>query len=141
MHFSAAHFVASAGACENLHGHNYTVEVYIEGPLNEDEMVLDFRDVKTRTIEICKSLDHRVLLPGESNVIKIRDLDDTVEVRVGDKRYILPRTDCLVLPLAATTAELLAEFIAGKIEIASSHLLRVCVAESEGSVGCFESKE
>ena len=141
MHFSAAHFVASAGACENLHGHNYTVEVYIEGPLNEDGMVLDFRDVKTRTIEICKSLDHRVLLPGESNVIKIRDLDDTVEVRVGDKRYILPRTDCLVLPLAATTAELLAEFIAGKIEITSSHLLRVCVAESEGSVGCFESKE
>ncbi len=141
MHFSAAHFVASAGACENLHGHNYTVEVYIEGPLNEDGMVLDFRDVKTRAIQICRSLDHRVLLPGESNVIKIRDLDDTVEVRVGEKRYILPRTDCLVLPLAATTAELLAEFIAGKIEIASSHLLRVCVAESEGSVGCFESKK
>jgi 6-pyruvoyl-tetrahydropterin synthase len=40
MHFSASHFLRFCGDCEQLHGHNYTVDVFITGPLNEDGMVV-----------------------------------------------------------------------------------------------------
>ena len=46
LHFSSSHFVLGSDGCENLHGHNYTVEITIEGALNKYGMVIDFRDVK-----------------------------------------------------------------------------------------------
>ncbi|MHA1960406.1 MAG: 6-pyruvoyl trahydropterin synthase family protein [Candidatus Thorarchaeota archaeon] len=138
MHFSAAHFVMGASKCENLHGHNYTVEVYVNGPLDGHGMVIDFRDVKEQVLKVCKTLDHKVLLPGTSEVIKVRDLDDAIEVRVEAKRYVLPKSDCLVLPIVATTAELLAEFICCKLEFPDGFRFRVCVDEAIGSTGCFE---
>jgi 6-pyruvoyltetrahydropterin/6-carboxytetrahydropterin synthase len=140
MHFSSAHFVSGIKKCERLHGHNYTVEVFITGPLDVHDMVLDFREVKDHVIKICKYLDHKLLLPAESSKIKVRDLDDTVEIRVDEKRYILPKEDCLILPISATTVEKLAEYIAGRLEVPETHSLRVCVSESPGSVGCYDTK-
>jgi hypothetical protein len=44
-----------------------------------------------------------------------------------------------MLPLDATTAERLAEFIASQIELPDSYNVKVCVSESIGSMGCYES--
>lgn len=140
LHFSAAHFVMGASKAENLHGHNYSVDVYLSGPLDSHGMVIDFRDVKEQVSRVCKSLDHKVLLPGSSEAIKVRDLDDTVEVRVEAKRYVLPKSDCLVLPIVATTVELLAEFIHSKLQYPEEFKAKVCVAEATGSTGCFEKE-
>ena len=41
--FSAAHFITYAGdICERLHGHNYRVQAELEGPLDENQYVIDF---------------------------------------------------------------------------------------------------
>ncbi len=136
--FSVAHFVFSEGRYEPLHGHNYAVRVEISGSLNDSQMVMDFRTVKEQVRRICKGLDHRVLLPGESTIIRLRDLDDAIEVRVEGKRYLLPKEDCTVLPIVATTAELIAEYIAGRLTIPKEYRLKVCVSESPGMWGCFE---
>jgi 6-pyruvoyltetrahydropterin/6-carboxytetrahydropterin synthase len=46
--FAASHFLTKYhGKCENLHGHNYKVIITIEGPIKEDGMVLDFKEVKS----------------------------------------------------------------------------------------------
>lgn len=59
-HFSAAHHLRSYnGKCEKLHGHNWTVEVYVAcKELNKIGMGIDFRDVKTATEAVLKNLDH-----------------------------------------------------------------------------------
>jgi 6-pyruvoyltetrahydropterin/6-carboxytetrahydropterin synthase len=138
MTFSAAHFVMGAEYCESLHGHNYEVDIEIFGELNELGMVLDFRDVKKKVRSLCKTLDHRVLLPGESEVIDVKEKNDSLEVFVRGKRYCFPIEDCVVLPFIATTAELLAEYIALKLEFPDGIKVKVCVSESSGSKGCFE---
>lgn len=58
--FSSAHFLRNyKGKCENLHGHNYKVEVFIIAEkLNNDEMVIDFTELKKITKEILNQLDH-----------------------------------------------------------------------------------
>ena len=141
MSFSAAHFVVGADYYESLHGHNYTVEATVNGPLDTNGMVLDFRDIKKQAVNICSRLDHKVLLPKNSKTITIDETDISYDVRIGGKRYVFPREDCIVLPFPATTAELIAEYIAGELKIQSPYSVKVCVSESLGSTGCYDAKE
>jgi len=140
MSFSAAHFVVGADYCESLHGHNYTVEAIVTGPLDTIGMVLDFRDVKKQAVNVCARLDHKVLLPENSEAITIDKTDISYDVNIGGKRYVFPREDCIVLPFPATTAELIAEYIAGELQFQSNCSVKVCVSESLGSTGCYNTK-
>ena len=62
-HFSAAHHLRDYnGDCENMHGHNWNVEVtagYEE--LKADGIAIDFRELKRVTDEVVSSLDHKDL--------------------------------------------------------------------------------
>ena len=138
MHFSASHFVKSEGEFENLHGHNYYLKIKLTGPMNNEGMVYDFRDVKSMALTICKTLDHKVLLPGESKSIKVTKSEDFIEVNVGEKRYVFPQGDCVIIPTKATTAELLAQYIHDNLDFPEDFSVRVCVSESEGSTGCYK---
>ena len=139
MHFSASHFLRFCGDCEKLHGHNYTVDVIITGPLNEDGMVVDFNEVKEMAVNICKTLDHKVMLPGKSKTISVKDEEGFIEVHVGEKRYVFPAEDCIVIETEATTAELLATYIHGHIKFSSEYKVKICVSESAGSTACYEN--
>jgi len=138
MSFSAAHFVMGSEYCESLHGHNYFVTVEIFGELNDLGMLVDFRDVKKKVRSLCKTLDHRVLLPGESDIIEVSEKGESIEVFVQGKRYCFPIEDCVVLPFIATTAELLAEYVARNLSFPEGVRVKICVSESIGSNGCFE---
>ncbi len=61
--FAAAHRLTMVGAkCENLHGHNWKVEVILQGDrLDEGGVLLDFGVVKTRLREVMATLDHKFL--------------------------------------------------------------------------------
>jgi len=138
MHFSASHFLRFCGDCEHLHGHNYTLEVFITGPLNEDGMVVDFKEVKEEAIRICNTLDHKVMLPGDSSTISIMAENGFIEVKVASKRYVFPEDECIVIPTKATTAELLAKYIHGHLKYTNDYKVQVCVSESTGSTSCYE---
>ena len=61
--FSAAHVLKEIGGkCEDLHGHNFLVEVSVAGDaLNGEDLLIDFRDLKKWTNEILDHLDHKYL--------------------------------------------------------------------------------
>ncbi|MBI3649586.1 MAG: 6-carboxytetrahydropterin synthase QueD [Acidobacteria bacterium] len=61
--FSAAHALRGyRGKCENLHGHNYKVEVYVRGKdLDHIGMLVDFTHLKAVTRQLIRALDHRNL--------------------------------------------------------------------------------
>lgn len=61
--FGAAHRIRDIGGkCENLHGHNWRIEVYVEGPeLGEDGLLIDFKVIKQATGKIIERLDHKFL--------------------------------------------------------------------------------
>jgi 6-pyruvoyl tetrahydropterin synthase/QueD family protein len=111
LRFSSAHFITFGGKCERLHGHNYSVLVELEGTLGEDKLVFDFTILKKLTREICRRLNHRFLLPGYNPHLQIAEQEDAWEIRFGQKRYLFPREDVLVLPIDNSTAERLAEYI------------------------------
>lgn len=61
MSFSSAHALRGyRGKCENTHGHNYRVEVYVRGQeLNEIGLLVDFKDLKEATRRVVNYLDHK----------------------------------------------------------------------------------
>jgi 6-pyruvoyltetrahydropterin/6-carboxytetrahydropterin synthase len=61
--FASAHALRNyKGRCENTHGHNWRVEVLIEGErLDDTGMLVDFIDVKRLMAEIVDRIDHQFL--------------------------------------------------------------------------------
>ena len=66
-YFSAAHRLKKyKGKCENLHGHNWRVEVVISSDvLNSTGMVFDFKEARRLLDKILGSLDHKELNKNE----------------------------------------------------------------------------
>lgn len=113
--FSAAHFITFNGdVCEPLHGHNYRVAADLHGPLDQNSYVMDFIAVRDALQAIVDRLDHRVLLPAHHPTIRVTEqggAEGEVTAVHGARRWVFPRADCVLLPLANTTAELLAAYI------------------------------
>jgi len=61
--FAAAHQIRGIeGGCERLHGHNWKVEVFVSGDkLDENGLLIDFRDMKDKTEALMEELDHQFL--------------------------------------------------------------------------------
>jgi 6-pyruvoyltetrahydropterin/6-carboxytetrahydropterin synthase len=85
-HFSAAHhLVAYPGACAVLHGHNWSIEVYVQGEeLDELGMLVDFKELKRAVSELMNELDHTDLNTHEA----FKDANPTSE-RIA--RYLYKR--------------------------------------------------
>ena len=62
-HFAAAHQLKMvAKKCENLHGHNWKIEVCVAGEtLNDAGVLVDFGELKQNVSEIMTRLDHNFL--------------------------------------------------------------------------------
>jgi 6-pyruvoyltetrahydropterin/6-carboxytetrahydropterin synthase len=146
--FSAAHFITYAGdVCERLHGHNYRVSVEVFGPLDENQYVIDFIALRDELKKITDQLDHRMLLPTKHPLIHVTTRGAEIEAVFAPdgRRWLFPAGDCVLLPVANTTAELLAQYI-GQMLLdalaarpgAGPQRLRVEVDENHGQWGVCE---
>ncbi len=141
--FSSAHFITFAGdICECLHGHNYGLRAEVEGSLDENRYVIDFIAFRDALSELVKQLDHHMLLPTMHPMIHVDEQIDEVTVRFRKKRWVFPREDCMLLPIANTTAEEIAWWIATQLkkELYSQigprlSMLEVAVDENHGQWG------
>jgi 6-pyruvoyltetrahydropterin/6-carboxytetrahydropterin synthase len=149
--FSAAHFITFGGdVCERLHGHNYRVAVEVFGPLDENHYVIDFIALRDELKTITDELDHHMLLPTAHRQIRVTAGNGEVEVvfTPDGRRWVFPLGDCVLLPVANTTAELLADYIGRRLLAAIEQRtgarpdrLRVEVDENHGQWGVCELAE
>ena len=147
--FSAAHFITYGDdVCEPIHGHNYHVAAEVHGPLEENGYVVDFITVRDALQKIVDAIDHRVILPTEHPTIHVAEVHGEEHHEVvathGDRRWVFPRQDCVLLPLANTTAELLAEYIAAQLlealddaKVPTPAGIQVAVDECDGQWGVY----
>lgn len=114
--FSSAHFITFNGnICERLHGHNYRCKCRVIGELDENGYVIDFIALRDTLQKIVGELDHHVLLPTEHPTISLAEEGDEVIARFESKRWVFPKEDCVLMPIANTTAELMAMWIGGQL--------------------------
>jgi 6-pyruvoyltetrahydropterin/6-carboxytetrahydropterin synthase len=112
--FASAHFITFRGhQCEALHGHNYRVGVAVEGAVDSEALfVLDFSVLKRAVRGLVDQIDHKVLLPTQNPKLAFRETGAQIAVDYfGEPKYVFPRSDCALLPIANTTAEMLAQYL------------------------------
>ena len=91
-HFSSAHQLRHyQGKCESLHGHNFTVQVQVQGRELDPKLgiVMDFQELKTLLKEVLAGLDHR----------NLNELPEFVETNPSSEhlaRYIFQRLAALL---------------------------------------------
>ena len=70
--FEMAHQLSDAvtAACyETIHGHSYTVELFLSAPLNDANMVLDFGSLGEFKKWLMDKFDHALLIPAVFNAV------------------------------------------------------------------------
>ena len=139
LKFNAAHFIAYKGFREALHGHNYRVSVEVEGALGPQGYVLDFGIVKDVAKRVCNRLNEKTLIPAHSDCLSIGEDGTQVVLRYEQDEFRIPKSDCLMLPIVHSSAEELAQYLAGEIRrelategIAGITAIEVGVAETPG---------
>jgi 6-pyruvoyltetrahydropterin/6-carboxytetrahydropterin synthase len=100
--------------------------------------------VRAKLLEITKWLDHYMLLPTGHPQIRVEKNGHEVTVTYADRRWIFPSGDCRILPIANTTAELLAAYIGqqllgalGDVAAGLTHI-RIELDECDGQVGIWD---
>jgi 6-pyruvoyltetrahydropterin/6-carboxytetrahydropterin synthase len=111
--FSSAHQLRGyKGKCENLHGHNYKIEIYARGrELDHIGLLVDFGELKDAADEVVAYLDHRninelppfdeELNPSAENLA--RYILERVASRVGDERVRVYKVRCFETPTSVAT--------------------------------------
>lgn len=145
--FASAHFITFRGhQCESLHGHNYRVGVAVEGAVDAECLfVLDFSVLKQITRRLVDEIDHKVLLPTLNPKLAYREDGDRIAVDYfGKPTYVFPRSDCALLEIQNSTAEMLAQYLGTRVRdelVASGYthltLLELEVEENYGQSATF----
>ena len=150
--FSAGHFITlTDDICEAAHGHNWTVSCLISGTPDRHGMVIDFIFLRDTLTEIISKLDHCMLLPTENSFLQVtmqtEQGQEEVLVKFGERRWVFPADECRLLPLANTTAELLAKWIGNELiqalkrnDYSQTRNIRIEVDECLGQSAFWENK-
>ena len=113
--FSSAHQLRGyRGKCENLHGHNYRIEIFARGrELDNIGLLVDFGELKAAADEVVNYLDHRninelppfdvELNPSAENLA--RYILERVAARVSDERVEVYKVRCYETPTSVATYE------------------------------------
>ena len=129
MSFSAAHVLPTDTKCGRLHGHNWKVEVGIEGKIKEGGVVIDFCDVKL----VIADLDHKIILRKSYSEEAITH-SNSLKYRINGKIYIFPTEDVIFIS-DEPTCENIARLIWRRLDklVSSPKVIEVKVWESEYS--------
>ncbi|MEP6925132.1 MAG: 6-carboxytetrahydropterin synthase QueD [Pyrinomonadaceae bacterium] len=115
-HFSSAHQLRGyKGKCENLHGHNYKIEIFVRGSeLNNVGLLVDFGDIKAAADDIVRYLDHRnlndlppfdeELNPSAENLAKY--ILEYIASRIDDERVYVYKVRCYETPTSVATYQI-----------------------------------
>ena len=147
FNFSAAHIFINNNKIERLHGHNYHITVEVEGNLNNDFYLIDFRKIKKIIKDICKSLNHRTLIPKLNPMIKISHSEEYVRLEINKKFMQLFSEDVYFFPLPNVSTELISLFFFNKVSKALKkingnrvEIIKIEITESFGQSASFEGK-
>jgi len=150
-YFSASHLLPGFSKCERLHGHNYIVKASIDYRISDSNNLIDFRIFNSIIHSIIEKLDHKILLPGNSQTIHIQSVMENMNwlVRIKSKEYSFPQKDVFILEkVNQTTTENLAIYFHRQIsQKMEKHIfeyselqLRVTIAETTGNEASYSDK-
>ena len=130
--FASGHFtIFSATSRENIHGHNFKVQVAFDAVLPENGMIFDYKVVKNYVQELCDSLDEYFLLPAHSPYLTITESDGYVFAHFAGEKIPFLKRDIKILPVSNITVEELSRYLLEKFvgEFVENYKTQIFTAE------------
>lgn len=133
MSFSVAHFtIFSATERENLHGHNYSVQVSLEKEVADIGLSFDYRFYKQKLRTLCKQLHQSVLLPTRSPYLTISEDNGYYHAVFADEKMYFLKRDVTLLPVVNISVEELTswfiqQLLLDKEQLAEHHIQAITV--------------
>ncbi len=142
INFSAAHFIPTIEKCSRIHGHDYSVDLEIEGE-PKDGILIDYGIVKSAIRGLVDTFDHKVLLPESSSMSKVSCNTRECIVSYNDKQFRFPVSDVYMLERPITSSEMIADYLVEQMRIKLRQYknlkrIKVCVYEGPGQCTCQE---
>ena len=140
LRFSAAHFIPSHDKCSRLHGHDYCIDLTVEGSDNGG-FIIDFDLLKQHAREVIYKMDHHVLVPSRQTALKHTEKEDSIEVSYNGKKHVFSKEDVFFIDVDVTSSEQMSAFIADKLasklkDNKNISRLEVCLYEGPGQGAC-----
>lgn len=145
--FSCAHMTMFPdGTKERIHGHNYHVAVVVRW--ENGRGFVDLACLKAAVAAQCAELHEHLLMPSGSSMVQVVNCDDeSTEMLVCGKRYVVPTDELLWLPLDNIVVEGLASYLWDRLEKrlktslleAGVDTMTVTVTEASGQGASYES--
>ncbi|MEU4364217.1 6-carboxytetrahydropterin synthase [Promicromonospora sp. NPDC023987] len=115
--FNAAHTGLHDGTFEPLHGHTYQVTLTVWGEPDDAGMIADFAILKSALRATLTPLKRRTLLATSTPGVLVAEDDELVHVTGGGAFFTLPRRWVALLPIASTSTEALAGYLADQLAV------------------------
>ncbi|MCL5802225.1 MAG: 6-carboxytetrahydropterin synthase [Candidatus Thermoplasmatota archaeon] len=109
IRFSAAHFIPNIEKCSRLHGHDYSVDITLNGEM-VDGVLIDYGIVKNDIRSIIEPIDHRVIVPSMDRYSTHRIEDGKCLVSFRHKEYEFPESDVFLLDADVSSSENLSQY-------------------------------
>ena len=116
LHFAAAHFtIFNAQERENLHGHNFHVNLDIQAPVGDDGLTFDYNILKTALKALCDRMDEQVLMPQHSPFLEIEEDPEYIVVTFNKEKLPFLKRDITLLPVRNITVEEMSAFLLSEL--------------------------
>ena len=112
------------GPCKDLHGHSYEMFVEVEGELDENGLLMDFKHLKRALMPLIDAWDHATLVAANDDPL-LKVMKET-----GWRHAVLPY-DTTAENICIFVADYLIESSRPLLEERKVHTVRVRVAETE----------
>jgi 6-pyruvoyltetrahydropterin/6-carboxytetrahydropterin synthase len=138
LKFSSGHFMLfSSHERENMHGHDYLVNVAFNTWIVKNGMSFDLRNYRQTVYDLCRLLDYQFILPSLSDYLRIEDQGTKWQVHVGDDALSFLKRDAIVLPITNVTLEELSNWFLlqlknNKLQLQEDKIFGITVRISNG---------
>ena len=109
IRFSAAHFIPNIEKCSRLHGHDYSVDLTLNGEM-VDGVLIDYGIIKKEIRSIIEPMDHKVIVPSVDRYSTHRVENGVCKVNFRQKEYQFPEGDVFLLDADMSSSENLSQY-------------------------------
>ena len=115
--FSSTHLTLFPdGTKEKLHGHNYQVGLTVGLADASFSEMIPFSIFKDALRKICVELDEHILMPAKNKWVSGTEKGKSLELNICGEIYVFPAAEVRFLPVENVTVELLATYIAERLQ-------------------------
>jgi 6-pyruvoyl-tetrahydropterin synthase len=128
--FDYGHFIPKHNKCYTLHGHSARVRIRVLGYQSENDMLIDFGELKKIVKNVIKSYyDHKLIV--SKNYIK-EQTNEIIKIQYRNFQLSIPKESAYIIDGEATSENIAKDICEKILNLLPNNIIEIQVTVSEG---------